>query len=65
MIPIMFLAFRFGVVVKGRVLLQHEVFAEFSVNTKYHLISVRCVSICTTLNKKHVDLKRGEDARDS
>lgn len=53
MTPIVFLAFRFGVVVKCRSVLQHEVFAEFSVNTKYHLISIRCVLICTTLNKKH------------
>lgn len=65
MIPITFLAFRFGVVFQCRVVLEHEVFAEFSVTTKYHLITVRYVLICTTLNKKHIDLKQEENARDS
>lgn len=56
MTPIVFLAFRFRVVVKCGGVLQHEVFAEFSVNTKYNLISIRYVLICTTLNKKHIIL---------
>lgn len=45
MIPIVLLAFRFAEAVKCRVVLQHEVFEEFSVNTRYHLISVRFISV--------------------